>query len=795
MRVFKHSKIMITTCFFLCFLSCACAQQMVTIKGNVKGDTKGYNKIYSFGKDTQSDSATIADGAFEITIPFNRPFFQQLHLEYSAKSRRGYALFGLLIDRPGIIYIKDIDIEQGMGSGKVSGMASATDYLQFSKELSKAVEDYQRSKAKKEQDAGNATTATAAATPAVSPAATPAAASAAPVAATGPDGAASRVFRPAPGAKISKDDYVQPVRSGYTRNADPEYKKAIAKFFNRFVKAHADAYVSAYVLDIFREELDPADLGKIHALLSDNMQQTSAGKNVTDYLAGLNNSKEGQTVQDFTLETPDGKSIRFSDLKGKYVLIDFWASWCGPCKASFPHLKEVYEKYKGNKFEIYSISIDKNKEAWLKESARQQLPWLQTLDTKNIAQAGFAVTAVPMTYLIGPDGKIIMKAVGFDPNGKSPLEEKLQELFGKKDAGVSFQINGEIDDVKEPAKVVIRFRKDDKAFADTVPLVDGRFSMKGAIEKPDRSMLYMIKESDDPRIRVAMGFDGSIKGRDGMMLYLDEGNISVKGATLKTATVTGSAAHKDFLVLEQMSRPVYDKLNAIEEKMTRLPADQRNGPEFIALRDQMRATFTELQPVELAFIKSHNDSYVAWNLVADMNVVANPDEYRQLLNNFSPKFLHSADGKKVVQRLDAIVKTAIGQPAPDFTQLNAEGKPVSLSSFKGKYLLLDFWASWCGPCRAENPNLVKAYGKFKEKGFEILAVSIDDKKDAWLKAIAEDRLPWIQVSDLKGAQNEAGQLYNILAVPQNFLLDKNGVIIARNLRGEALEKKLAEILN
>ncbi|MNR34251.1 Thiol-disulfide oxidoreductase ResA [compost metagenome] len=119
---------------------------------------------------------------------------------------------------------------------------------------------------------------------------------------------------------------------------------------------------------------------------------------------------------------------------------------------------------------------------------------------------------------------------------------------------------------------------------------------------------------------------------------------------------------------------------------------------------------------------------------------------------------------------------------------------VSLSSFKGKYVLLDFWASWCGPCRAENPHVLKAYNKFKDKNFDILAISLDEKKENWLKAVKDDAMPWTQVSDLLGWKNQAAGYYAITAIPQNFLIDPNGVIVAKNLRGDRLEKELAKFL-
>ncbi len=146
------------------------------------------------------------------------------------------------------------------------------------------------------------------------------------------------------------------------------------------------------------------------------------------------------------------------------------------------------------------------------------------------------------------------------------------------------------------------------------------------------------------------------------------------------------------------------------------------------------------------------------------------------------------------QEIDAVKNYAVGGIAPDFTQQSPDGKDISLSDFRGKVVLIDFWASWCGPCRKENPNVLKVYKKYKEKGFEILGVSLDKTKDRWIKAIAEDGLPWPQVSDLKGWSNAVAQDYSVRSIPHTILLDKDGKILARGLRGPALERKLAEVL-
>jgi len=193
------------------------------------------------------------------------------------------------------------------------------------------------------------------------------------------------------------------------------------------------------------------------------------------------------------------------------------------------------------------------------------------------------------------------------------------------------------------------------------------------------------------------------------------------------------------------------------------------------------------------FIQDNPGSFFSLEILKSLAYKVDYVESALLFNSLTPALKRSGDGKNFAERLSLLKNLVPGARAPEFTVADTSGKMVSLSSFRGKYVLIDFWASWCGPCRKEFPNLIKALDHYKNQNFTIVGVSVDGRKDNWLKAIHKDGTTWTQLSDLKAGDSKTAALYDINEIPQNFLLDPDGKIIAKHLMGEELENKLAEI--
>jgi peroxiredoxin len=280
-----------------------------------------------------------------------------------------------------------------------------------------------------------------------------------------------------------------------------------------------------------------------------------------------------------------------------------------------------------------------------------------------------------------------------------------------------------------------------------------------------------------------------------VQFFLENAEITVTGHldSISFAKVSGSPSQDEYMNfndgLDKIAvgfRPFQSALDS---------ARKYNNNELIEINkkniDSVRAVFNKFISDH---ITGHPASPVTIEIIMDNRFSLKPEEIESWLGKLDPSMKNSDRVVTLYNILDIMKKVAIGQTAQDFIQKDSTGTPVKLSSFYGKYLLLDFWASWCFPCREENTNLVAMYKRFHEKGFDIISVSLDENREEWLGAIKQDNLMWTQISDLKGGKNEAAELYGVDLIPDNFLLDKDGKILARRLRGESLTVKLEELL-
>ena len=322
---------------------------------------------------------------------------------------------------------------------------------------------------------------------------------------------------------------------------------------------------------------------------------------------------------------------------------------------------------------------------------------------------------------------------------------------------------------------------------------DGKYRFSGKIAEAGLATLRAKYENNaDGTPRKARST------RDYAAVYLSPSKVEISSVdSFSNITVKGSAAHDEYTKINAALKPYNARVDAVMPEYIKANTEKNEEAKSAAV-SKIQAIQKESKQEYLKYAKANPSSPIALYAVTQYGGydINEPYEVEKLLNGLSAENKNSASGKSLADRIEISKKTAIGRPALEFIQNDTLGKPVALSSLKGKYLLVDFWASWCGPCRAENPNVVKTYQAYKDKGFTILGVSLDqpDAKDKWLKAIHDDNLTWTHVSDLKYWDNEVAKLYGIRAIPANLLLDREGKIVAKNLRGEDLKKKLAELL-
>ncbi|MCP1995857.1 redoxin domain-containing protein [Flavobacterium sp. HSC-61S13] len=350
----------------------------------------------------------------------------------------------------------------------------------------------------------------------------------------------------------------------------------------------------------------------------------------------------------------------------------------------------------------------------------------------------------------------------------------------------SFTISGNVTGIEDGTKVYLKKQSDmDVVSIDSTVVKNGKFEIKGKAVETEISYIAFGKDSDNL----------------GMPFVLENGDIKVEfnKDDVQNAKATGTKNNEYFVTFNKEAGVLQKKVVDFQQQnqMLIMEAQQNNNEKVLDSLYGINEKYTnELKNYTLSFVEKTPDAFISILILNQMTQgnSIEPAKSQALFDKMPKEIKESKQGKELAEILSKVAKVTVGKKAPDFSAPSPEGKMVSLKESLGKVTIIDFWASWCGPCRVENPNVVKLYEKFHEKGLNIIGVSLDKDGDKWKEAIAKDGLTWAQVSNLQFWQDPIAADYSVKAIPATFVLDENGVIVARDLRGAELEAKVAELL-
>ncbi|GGH63559.1 peroxiredoxin [Filimonas zeae] len=346
-----------------------------------------------------------------------------------------------------------------------------------------------------------------------------------------------------------------------------------------------------------------------------------------------------------------------------------------------------------------------------------------------------------------------------------------------------YTITGRINNIPNPQYLCVAANWRELEVQDSVPVVNGRFVYRGILAEPDPTLAFIF-----------VGFRDTAHGGRYIKkmvgdCYLEKGTVKldINGLAFRDSMhFSGTPTNVDYRMLVTQKNVFTSYMVKYLDSLGTAQVPKENRVQLS--REKWAAFYS-------GFVKAHPASFLSLQLLgADLLRVETPEQIRNLLLTLSSKMQQTLSGIALRKQLDNTLKIRVGIAAPDFTEKDTLNNPVALSSFRGKYVLVDFWASWCHPCRAESPYLRDAYDAYKDSNFTILSVSMDNSKNAWLKAVHDDKLSWQQLSALNPLTSESANKYGIKAIPRNFLIDPTGKIIAMDLRGKDILEKLKEVL-
>ncbi|TDQ73483.1 redoxin domain-containing protein [Sphingobacterium yanglingense] len=606
------------------------------------------------------------------------------------------------------------------------------------------------------------------------------------------------------------------VKSAELRKRMDALNEEQQKLDKAFVLKHKNS--AGIVYPMFFTLRDRDNLAEVDALLQQVSPQAKNNipiKNIehsikTDKLTGI-----GRTALPFSQTDTSGKVVSLNDFKGKYVLIDFWASWCVPCRIENPHVVTAYQQFKNKNFTVLGISFDNpgQHNRWIEAIHADNLSWTQVSDLKgwkNEVGVLYDIKSIPSNLLLDPNGTIIAKNLRGDK-----LEEKLRELLGAPQMDQNtFVLSGKVDNPEQYTAFHIRYEgADGKTVADSTRIFNGVFSYIGKVSSPVEVSAYFTKDKE--------GAPQSYEKY--MRFYVEPGALSLTGNTdlPQELLIAGSKVQDENVVFNAIGKeesalvkPLSEAYNKKSMEYGRLKKE--GAAESILnekleacekLREQMAPYYDRIRDKKLAYIREHPNSHISAGQLRYYVSSLSLDELQGFYDKMGPEVRNSAAGQELKNEIANLQGGSPGGIAADFSGPDINGKPLKLSDYKGQYVLIDFWASWCVPCRKGNPHLLQLYSKYKKKGFEIIGVSDDDTNPAaWRKAVDQDKIGvWKHV--LRGLKKspdggydkseDKSEAYGIHTLPSKILVGPDGIIIGRYASGagsdEDLDAKLKEV--